>query len=301
MNHTIDKAFEYYLANKPVMHSTKEIARHVKRMLSQRDLLELELYKLNGAVIRGFIHSLNVAESTSFTYYRTLTAVVSFYVKEHNIPLRMDGISSAIKAPKRRTADNDDFEEGGYLRLAEVKELIALDLPTKLSPKQICSEAEMRDYFIVVCFTGMSVSDLVKFDPAINIKEEDGKFWLKYRRTKNNKLARIPLSIPDIQPMEYINRLKWPPPFDVRTFQKFITIIGKKFGGRHMNPHLGRHSFGSVLLEVGFSMQAVSSMMGHSSIQTTERFYAKVSQDMITRELNAINQKLPPPPNGQAN
>lgn len=291
MNHTLGAAFDYYIANAGLKPSTLSNARHVKRMLGEHGIADLELYKLNGAVIRKFIDSLNVQESTAFMKYRTITAVVSFYVKQFALPLRLDMINGIYKTPKRKSADSDDFEEeGGFLTFAQVRDLMNFNFEIKDHPRQSVSLAKMRDYFIVICFTGMAVSDLARFTPETNIKEDNGKIWLKYRRVKNNNLCRIPLSIPDVPAMEYINRFKWPLPFDVRTLQKYVSIIGDSFKVP-LVPHTGRHTFGSIMLEVGFSMEAVSHMMGHSSIQTTERIYAKVSKDKIERELDFINQK----------
>lgn len=293
INHTIRKAFEYYAQEAKVEDSTRNGARNVGRKLEAHDIFDLELYKLNPATIRQFIHSLNVMESTAFNQYRILTAVITFYVRSHALPIRLELINSVFKTPNKKSADSDDFNDGGYLTLSEVGALTGLELNSatyRTNAKS--SETQIRDYFLVMCFSGMAISDLVKFTPEVNIKEENGKMWLKYRRAKNNNLCRIPLSIPEIPIMEIINRLTWPVPFDKRTAQIHIAKLGEKFGKR-LHPHLGRHTFGSVMLEVGFSMDAVRAMMGHSSITTTERIYAKVSQDKIERELNAINQKLP--------
>lgn len=42
--------------------------------------------------------------------------------------------------------------------------------------------------------------------------------------------------------------------------------------GRHINPHLLRHTAASLLIATGAPLQAVQSILGHSRIATTERY-----------------------------
>ena len=49
----------------------------------------------------------------------------------------------------------------------------------------------------------------------------------------------------------------------------------KRAGLRWLNPHLFRHGFAMNYLNFGAELKGVSTMMGHTSIKTTERHYAK--------------------------
>lgn len=55
----------------------------------------------------------------------------------------------------------------------------------------------------------------------------------------------------------------------------------------YYNPHAWRHAFGMWLINSGASMAAVSLVMGHSSVQVTEKVYAHMQTPAIQREFAA--------------
>lgn len=74
---------------------------------------------------------------------------------------------------------------------------------------------------------------------------------------------------------------------DVRLFkiseQRWEQILGKasqRTLGRHIHPHLIRHSASTWLAENGFSLQEISEYLGHSSIATTQ-LYVHLSQEKL--------------------
>lgn len=58
--------------------------------------------------------------------------------------------------------------------------------------------------------------------------------------------------------------------------------FGKRAGIEGLTPHGLRHAFATHLLDAGAGLYAIKEMLGHSSVQTTER-YAKVSDDAVKR------------------
>ena len=64
---------------------------------------------------------------------------------------------------------------------------------------------------------------------------------------------------------------------DDRAFQRrVLKPVMKAMGLEDRDLYVARHSFGSRALEKGYSLQAVSYMMGHSNIETTIRNYIHV-------------------------
>lgn len=49
----------------------------------------------------------------------------------------------------------------------------------------------------------------------------------------------------------------------------------KRAGVRFLNPHLFRHGFAMNYLNNGAELKAVGALLGHSTVKTTERYYAK--------------------------
>lgn len=56
--------------------------------------------------------------------------------------------------------------------------------------------------------------------------------------------------------------------------------------------HLARHTYATeITLSHGVPLETVSRMLGHSRIETTQ-IYAKVTDDKIDSDTNALNEKI---------
>lgn len=55
--------------------------------------------------------------------------------------------------------------------------------------------------------------------------------------------------------------------------------------------HVARHTFATIMLTKGVTLESVSKMLGHTNIQTTQ-IYAKILNSKITTEVNMVKQNL---------
>jgi integrase len=69
-------------------------------------------------------------------------------------------------------------------------------------------------------------------------------------------------------------------------FQKAVKRA--KLGG--VRPHDLRHSYGSILLDKGVPLPAVSRLLGHANVQTTARIYAGILEGREQRTINLVNR-----------
>jgi integrase/recombinase XerD len=78
-------------------------------------------------------------------------------------------------------------------------------------------------------------------------------------------------------------------PLTTRNIQKIIKGTKIRAGiSKKVTPHTLRHSFATHLLEQGTDIRVIQTMLGHSSLATTQ-VYAHVSSEMIRKVANPLD------------
>jgi site-specific recombinase XerD len=173
----------------------------------------------------------------------------------------------------------------GYLTQEEIDTLIDFQFEKKPLEKA-------RDIFIFCTFTGLSYKD-VKNLTYDNIQSSfEGKLWIKGRRKKTDVEYKIPLlNIPKMIMEKYRDKAKDNlvlPVYHAIIYNKHLKEVGKACGiTKRMSSHLARHTFATLTLTRGVSIESVSKMLGHSNINTTQ-IYSKVTENKVSNEMNAF-------------
>lgn len=267
--HTLNMAFDYYLMENVIARSTRKSVLDTMARLRKQGLLDVDMREITPAIIVRFIKSMTVSEATAHKSFRWIRSVVNKYIRDHQLTIKLD-LGHAVKAPKKSKIVRKGEEP--FLTLEEVKHVMELSLTEKLG--------YARDMFCLMAFTGMAIQDMSNFVPEWI--DEDG--WLTYARKKTGNACEIPVIA---QAKTIIAKYTWPMRISMRTLHHHCATISQAIG-KNITPHTARRSFGCIALELGFSMEAVSKMMGHSSIRTTESIYAKVTRDKIKREMREL-------------
>lgn len=136
--------------------------------------------------------------------------------------------------------------------------------------------------FIIQCFTGLSYVDLMRLNQNW-VKKFKGIYCLVDDRQKSDTTAIIPLFV-NIK--EIMDHYDWKVPKITlqalnRGLKKLATVAGVK---KKITTHVGRHTFGMIMLNNGYSLEVVSKMLGHKSIRITERIYARILPKRIIDE-----------------
>ena len=70
----------------------------------------------------------------------------------------------------------------------------------------------------------------------------------------------------------------------IRTINQSLAALGDKMGlPFRLHIHCARHSFGTIGLNNGCDIKSISTLMGHSSVQTTEKVYASVLPETLQK------------------
>lgn len=153
----------------------------------------------------------------------------------------------------------------------------------------------VRRMFIFSCFTGLAYVDIYRLYPHHIGISSDGRKYIREKRGKTNVEAFVPL-----HPIaERILAL-----YNTTDYGKPVFPLPKRDGIWHeihgmgvglglkenLSYHCARHSFGTLLLSSGISIESISKMMGHSNISSTQ-VYAKVTDDKISEDMDKLMAK----------
>lgn len=276
---TLGEAFNYYIDVMELAPATKQSIISVRMKAEEATIINCTLDSINPAMVRLFFNGIKAGKGSKKTWFTIFKSVITRYINDHNLNIRLN-IDGIVASPPKKDAEEQEAE---YLTFEEVKNLLAMELK---DPKMIY----FRDIFVIMCFTGLSVGDIIRFTPESMISA-DGK-WIRYKRIKTIKKGRtcqIPM-LPITKSLIY--KYEWPTKLPKRTIQWYCKDKLTPLLGRRITPHTARHTFGGIMLFFGFSMESVREMMGHSSVAITEQIYAKVSKEKIEREMKEIPEQM---------
>lgn len=177
----------------------------------------------------------------------------------------------------------------GYLQQGEVEAIMAKSFPTKRLE-------QVRDIFIFSCFCGLAYID-VKNLRKENIRTSfDGNLWIIGKREKTGVTFSIPLLDVSKKILDkYAGALPDDRILPVPSNQKmnsYLKEIGAVCGiDKDLTFHCGRHTFATLTLSKGVSIESVSKMLGHTNIKTTQ-IYARITDSKISNDMNAFASKV---------
>lgn len=177
----------------------------------------------------------------------------------------------------------------GYLTQSEIESLIHCE----------CEDSRLeqtRDVFIFCCFTGLAYTDIKHLTYGHIQSSVDGNLWLRGKRKKTDIEYNIPLlNIPKTILEKYRgfaeNDLVLPVGC-LPIYNRHLKELAKLCNiNKTITSHLARHTFATLTLTKGVSIESVSKMLGHTNIQTTQ-IYAKITAKKISNEMNAFAEKI---------
>lgn len=154
----------------------------------------------------------------------------------------------------------------------------------------------VRDLFIFSCYTGLSFAEICNLRKDNIQKMNDGSSWIFIKRKKTDVMSYIPLlPIPIKLIGKHQNTKNEDLVFNTYTNQKtneYLKEIAEVCGIRkNLIFHLARHSFATLALSYGVSIESISGMLGHTNITTTQ-IYAQITKQKIGEEMKGFKRGL---------
>jgi site-specific recombinase XerD len=156
---------------------------------------------------------------------------------------------------------------------------------------------QVKDVYLFCCFTGLAFIDVKSLCTKDLVVKED-MLWIRKKRHKTKNWCDIPLLDPA---MKILEKYKFHPHciktgllLPVMSNQKmnaYLKEIADLCGiNKHLSTHTARHTFATtVTLANQVSMEVVSKMLGHSSLNMTRK-YARVVDDLIKKDMQKISK-----------
>ncbi len=137
----------------------------------------------------------------------------------------------------------------------------------------------VRDLFVFQSFTGLAYADLAKFNFKRDVVQHEGKYIIYDMRIKTEEDYYIVLLSPAL---EVLKKYNYELPIISNTQYNLRLKLVADYAGldKNLTTHMARHTFATLALTKGVQFKAVSKMLGHSSLKTTEEYAAILNKDV---------------------
>ena len=142
-------------------------------------------------------------------------------------------------------------------------------------------------WFKLMCVTGLDFPDAVRY---VTNRGEYERMGIGGRKIviMRNKPPHNECDIPMLPELVELLKDGSAPELAPATINRFVKVIASAVGFPSSKPvtiKTARKTAGALFLYKGFSIAAVSRILGHDSIQTTEKYYVKVLGSLVDKEM----------------
>lgn len=283
-NHTIDAAIRYIIQHKKMSEKTKDTYKELLKKAEKYKFGSKQIAILTPASVRDILDIIKtsdkLSDSSIYTYYGTLLSSLNYYMTSFGLEAQ-GKIEGIMKAPHINRG-KIQYKDYAYLESEDIVDLM------KISLEEDTRLYQARKLFIRQCYTGMAKVDVFKMKKLDGYVSPEWKEFSYMRWKTKRRVFPIPMTAILRKNLE---EFTWPLSFGERQYNNHLKKLGNMLG-KPISSHTGRHTFGVIFLEAGFSIESVSKMMGHHSIAITEQCYAKVTKKRVESERTEAVPKL---------
>jgi len=182
------------------------------------------------------------------------------------------------------------------------REILTMEELTIIQEKDFGCERlnEVRDVFIFCCYTGFAYADIYNFRHNSIMIGLDGNYWLSTNRQKTGTKEKVPLLPAALEILEQYKKhpycLEHDKLLPVNSNQRYNAYLKEMAAvakiDKKLTTHIARHTFATTItLANGVPIETVSSMLGHTSIKTTQ-IYAKVVEKKVSEDMMMLSARL---------
>lgn len=141
----------------------------------------------------------------------------------------------------------------------------------------------VRDLFIFMAYTGLAYCDMAMFNYDTMTEEHSDYCYIDGSRMKTGSKFFTPILPPAMSVLKKYNYKL--PIISNQKINDYCHIIQADLKiNKSITCHIARHSFATLMLTYGISMEKVQRMLGHKNITTTQ-IYGKILKSNVERDV----------------
>lgn len=264
----VERRIRFYMEN-----GQEGAAESIRSLLTHlRSFRDVTLRSVDSEWLAGFLRHLRnsgIAQGSQALYYGHLRSILN--------SARREGLTDSNPMervdPKLIPTAPESVRE--HLTLDEVRALASTPMRGRKWP-------DLKPAFLFACFTGLRISDVKALTWGRIVTSGEGKRQIEMRQKKTGGLVYIPLSsnaqawLPSVTGGKDEHVFALPENTSSSQIGRLLSRWCEDAGvKKKVTFHVSRHTFATLLLEYGTDIYTVSSLLGHSSVATTQ-IYAKV-------------------------
>ena len=181
-----------------------------------------------------------------------------------------------VKFPKGKNKERNPLDEAELIKMRNLKCKGYLE--------------RARDLFIFMAYTGLAFCDMELFDFNSMTVERPDYTYIDGERLKTGSNFFTPILPPAKDVLKKYN-YKLPIITNQKLNQYCHVLEALCQFSKPVTCHIGRHSFATLMLSYGFSLETVKKMLGHKDIKTTQ-IYAKISTKLVEDDVKKKLKRL---------
>ena len=249
-------------------------------MLYKYNLRDIPIKEINHQFISDFdaylLSKCNYSKNNVITVLQKLRHIIEVALSKEWI----------IRNPFKGYKMTWEKVDRGYLTQSELEKLIDSQFDEERLNRA-------RDIFIFCAFTGLAFIDVKQLTKNHIRSSIEGDLWIRGKRKKTGTDFNIPiLNIPKMILEKYKGKTEGDfvlPVFSSNTHYNLLLKKMAKLCGitKNVSSHLARHTFATLTLTKGVSIESVSKMLGHTNINTTQ-IYARITDKKVCNEMGVF-------------
>lgn len=197
--------------------------------------------------------------------------------------------------------NDDPFKEIRFHKENVERDFLEHHELKKLLDKQIEIPrlAQIRDVFCFCCLSGLAFSDVKQLRSEHIVRDINDMLWIRKPRQKTGQMCNIPLLetargiLSQYADNAYCQtRGVLLPVCSNQKMNAYLKELAEICGIRkNLSTHCARHTFATLTLAGGATIENVAKMLGHSNTQMT-RHYARILDSSILRDMQVVAKKM---------